>query len=271
VRVFNKILAAVDISESLEYVKSWSEGFGESMNSQVDYITVFQVVPEIYQPLVGWNRELENNLNLAKKDLFSNLEDILRRDGYNLHELEGEPDEVITSFAKENNHSLIIIGFRGSGKSRIPVGSTALNVAKESHTNVLLVNNRFKPIRKIAVAEGLKNRSKSALLMVFALAKLFGSKVYRIHVIDKHFVDHSPEDLLQELKFELNLELQKSTPGVQVEAVILEGDPSFELFYWTTKNDVDLTVLFERPGRLGLVSEEFLMQTTTPVLICRGI
>jgi len=151
------------------------------------------------------------------------------------------------------------------------VGSTALNVAKESHTNVLLVNGRFKPISKIAIADGLKNRSKSSLLMVFALAKLFGAKVYRIHVIDRNFVEHAPEDLLQELRFDLMLELQKSTPGVQVEAVVLEGDPSFELFYWTTKNDVDLTVLFERPGRLGLVSEEFIMQTTTTVLICRGL
>ena len=107
--------------------------------------------------------------------------------------------------------------------------------------------------------------------MVFALAKLFGAKIYRIHVIERNFVEHTPEDLLQELKFDLMLELQKSTPGVQVDAVVLEGDPSFELFYWTTKNDVDLTVLFERPGRLGLVSEEFIMQTTTPVLICRGL
>jgi nucleotide-binding universal stress UspA family protein len=271
VRVFNKILSAVDLSESLEYVKSWSEGLGEAMNSYVDYITVFPAIPDIYLPLVGWNRELENNLNLAKKDLFSNLGDLLRKEGYNLHELEGEPDEVIVKFAQDNRHSLIIMGFRGSGKSKIPVGSTALNVAKESHTNVLLVNGRFKPIRKIAIADGLKNRSKSSLLMVFALAKLFGAKIYRIHVIDRNFVEHAPEDLLQELKFDLILELQKSTPGVQVEAVVLEGDPSFELFYWTTKNDVDLTVLFERPGRLGLVSEEFLMQTTTPVLICRGL
>ncbi len=270
-RVFSKILSAVDLSDNLEYVRSWSEGFGEAMNSHVDYITVFHSIPEMYLPIVGWNRELENNLNLAKKDIFSTLGDILRKEGYSIHELEGEPDEVIVNFAKENNHSLIIMGFRGSGKSRIAIGSTALNVAKESHTNVLLVNGRFKPLKKIAVAEGLKNKNKSALLMVFALAKLFGAKVYRIHVIDKHFVEYSPEDLLQELKFDITIELQKSTPGVQVEAVVLEGDPSFELFYWTTKNDVDLTVLFEKPGRLGLVSEEFLMQTTTPVLICRGI
>ncbi|MEO0139150.1 MAG: universal stress protein [candidate division WOR-3 bacterium] len=270
-RVFNKVLAAVDGSDITEYVKSWSEGLGEGMNSLVDYITVFQVVPDIYMPLVGWNKELENNLNLSKKEMFSHLGDMLRKNGYNFHELEGKPDKVIVDFAKKGNYNLIILGFKGGGKSRIPIGSTALNVTKDSHTNVLLVNGRFKGLKSIGFAESLEGKNKTPLLMVFALAKIFGAKVYRVHVIDEHFVEHSPDDLLQELRFEIGLELQKAVPGVNVKPVILEGDPSFELYYWAAKNNIDLMVFPEPPGELGLITEEFLMQTPTNVLICRGL
>ena len=270
-RVFNKIVAAIDNSDFSDIVRSWSEGLGKAMNSQVDYITVFPVIPRIYEPIAGWNKELENNLNEAKKNLFSSLSKNLSGEGFKIHELEGKPDKTIIEFGNKNGATLTIVGFKGEGKSRVPVGSTALNIARESDSNVLLVNNRFKKPIRIAISEDLEHKNKGALLLAFALAKFFGSTLYRIHVIDKHFINHAPRDLIEELKFEIILELSKSVPGVAVQPVILEGDPSFELAYWSTKNDIDIMVFLGTKGRLGLVVEEFLLQTPTNVLICRGL
>lgn len=270
-RLFNKILAAVDNSETSDYVKSWAEGFATFMNSNVDYITVFPNIPDVYMPVVGWNKELEENLNQAKKRLFSITTEKFKKDGFNIHELEGKPDDTIIRFSEEHNYPLIIVGFKGEGKSRVPVGSTALSVARESKANVLLVNGRFKKPKKIALAEDLEHNKKSALLIAFALSKSLGAKLLRVHVVDQHFIRNAPDYLINELKFELQLELSKSVPGVDVEPVILEGDPSFELSYWAIKNDIDIVIFPGSDKRLGLVVEEFLMQTPTNVLICRGL
>ena len=52
---------------------------------------------------------------------------------------EGNPSDVIMSYAKENNFNLIVIGYRGQSTiERLVVGSTAANVARYAHCSVLI-------------------------------------------------------------------------------------------------------------------------------------
>ncbi|NPA80904.1 MAG: universal stress protein [Thermotogae bacterium] len=270
-RVFHRIVGAVDLSESSRYVKSWAEGLARTLGDAVDYVGVFPKFPDIYMTVLGWNRQFLDNINRAKTEMFQSMSRRFGRDGSRVHELEGIPDETIARFAEDRRASLIVMGFRGAGKSRIPIGSTALGVIRKSSKNVLLVNSEFSPPKRIAVTHSFKPTDKKALLIASAMAKSFGATLYRIHVIDSHFYGLIPEDLKAELKFEIEMELSKSVPGVETVPVVLDGDVPMELAHWSAKNDMDLVVFGSEPNRIGLAIQEFLMQTVNNVLVCRGL
>ncbi|NPB03796.1 MAG: universal stress protein [Thermotogae bacterium] len=270
-RIFHRILGAVDLSEHSDHVKSWAEGLAKEMGSKIDYVGVFPKFPNSYMTLLEWNQEFLNNINRAKTQMFRKMEELYGGEGVKLHELEGVPDETIVHFAEDRGVSLVIMGFRGAGRSRIPIGSTALGVIRKSSLNVLLTSGKFSPPRRVAVAHSFKPTDKSALLMASAVAKHFKATLYRVHVIDSVFYELIPEDLREELKFELGMELSKSIPGVETVPVVLDGDVPMELAHWAAKNNVDLVVFGAYPNRIGLAIQEFLMQTVNNVIVWRGL
>ncbi len=270
-KLFHRILAAVDLSENSEYVRSWAEGLVENVGNVVDYVGVFQKFPEAYLTVLGWNKDFLDTVNRAKEEMFRSMSETYGGVGRKVHEIVGEPDREIVGFADRIGASLIIMGFRGTCKSRIPIGSTALGVVNKTDKNVLLVGSRFQPLRRIAVSHAFKPMDRKSLLIASALAKSFAATLYRVHVIDTHYYKLIPEDLREELVFEVQLELSKSLPGVDTVPVVLYGDVPMELSYWAAKNDVDLLIIGSEPGRLGLVAQEVLMQTSTNVMVCRGL
>jgi len=270
-RIFHRIIAAVDLSESSEQVRDWAEGLAQSLGGVVDYVGVFPKFPDIYMTVLGWNEEFLKNINRAKEEMFKEMSRRYGGGSSKVHELEGVPDETIVKFAEDKKASLVVMGFRGAGRSRIPIGSTALGTIRKSSRNVLLVGSRFKVPKRIAVTHSFKPTDKSALLIASAIAKSFGATLYRIHVIDTHFYNLIPEDLRAELRFEMEMELSKSVPGVNTVPVLLDGDVPMELAHWAAKNDVDMVVLGSEPNKLGLAIQEFLMQTVNNVLVCRGL
>ncbi len=269
-RIFHRILAAVDLSENSEQVRSWAEGMAQSLGDVVDYVGVFPRFPDIYMTVLGWSKDFIQNVNRAKEEMFREMS---RRYGGagKVHELEGVPDETIVSFARDRKASLVVMGFRGAGRSRIPIGSTALGVIRKSDRNVLLVSSSFNPPKRIAVTHSFRPTDKSALLIASAIAKTFGATLYRVHVIDTHFYRLIPGDLKEELKFEIEMELSKSIPGVNTVPVVLDGDVPMELAHWAAKNDIDIVVFGSEPNKIGLAIQEFLMQTVNNVLVCRGL
>jgi len=270
-RIFHKILAAVDLSENSEQVKSWAEGLARNLGDVVDYVGVFPKFPDIYMTVLGWNREFLQNVNRAKEEMFREMSRRYGGEFGKVHEMEGVPDETIVKFAGDRNSSLIVMGFRGAGRSRIPIGSTALGVIRKSDRNVLLVNSSFRIPKKIAVTHSFKPTDRIALLISSAIAKSFGATLYRVYVIDTHFYNLIPDDLKAELRFEIEMELSKSVPGVRTEPVVLDGDIPMELAHWAAKNDVDLVVFGSEPNKIGLAIQEFLMQTVNNVMVCRGL
>ncbi|MCX8182182.1 MAG: universal stress protein [Candidatus Methanomethyliaceae archaeon] len=138
---------------------------------------------------------------------------------------------------------------------------------------------------KIAVAIDHSMRSARALRRAISLAKAFCSKLYVIHVIPtklpfakKAHVAPPPE--IYEIQYEHAKEVLSSASkaakdeGIEVESVMLEGDPAEEIIRFSKENGIDLIVVSskEKEGtlkHLGSVSSKVVEEGKSSVLIER--
>ncbi|HRX27256.1 MAG TPA: universal stress protein, partial [Aminivibrio sp.] len=86
-------------------------------------------------------KKLDYYFRKTKEDL-PELENV----EYKMVVKEGNPSDIIMSYARENDFNLIVIGYRGQSTiERLVVGSTASNVARYAHCSVLI----YRPGRQI--------------------------------------------------------------------------------------------------------------------------
>lgn len=136
---------------------------------------------------------------------------------------------------------------------------------------------------KIAVAIDVSLRSASALRRAIALSKVFCAKLYIIHVIPTKLpyamtskiaipyeiyeiqLDHA-EKMMDSARMLAKLE------GVEVEKVILHGDPAEEILKFVEENKIDLIVVGRKDKEgtlkhLGSVSNKIAIEAKSSVLI----
>ncbi|MCQ5361926.1 MAG: universal stress protein [Candidatus Methanomethylicia archaeon] len=138
---------------------------------------------------------------------------------------------------------------------------------------------------KIAVALDHSMRSAVALRRAISLAKAFCSKLYVIHVIPTKLpyakkAHVAPPAEIHEIQYEYAKDVLSSASkaardeGVEVEGVLLEGDPAEEIINFAKENGIDLIVVSskEKEGtlkHLGSVSSKIVEEGKTSVLIER--
>lgn len=139
------------------------------------------------------------------------------------------------------------------------------------------------PYSRIAVAIDKSMRSAAALCRALVLSKTFNSKLYVIHVIPKklpyalsqkiEIPYEKYEILLKEGQEELNFARKLAEEiGVNMETVLLEGDPAEEILNFAEKNEIDLIIIGKKEKEdylknLGSVSEAIVRRTRIPVLV----
>lgn len=138
---------------------------------------------------------------------------------------------------------------------------------------------------KIAVALDYSMRSAVALRRAISLAKAFCSKLYIIHVIptklpfEKRAHVAPPQEIYEILYWQAK-DLMSSAikaakdEGIEVESVLLEGDPGEEIIKFVKENRIDLVVVSrkEKEGtlkHLGSVSSKIVEEGESSILIER--
>ena len=142
----------------------------------------------------------------------------------------------------------------------------------------------------IMVATDGSELARKAVDSAIKLAQLNKAKLYAVHVIapgETKVTQHDPRDAEWEKHMKEHLMTQGKeathyveTAGkivnVEVEPVVLEGNPASEIVNFAEKNDVELIVMgtLGKTGvqrfLLGSVAENVVRHSKVPVLVVRG-
>jgi nucleotide-binding universal stress UspA family protein len=142
----------------------------------------------------------------------------------------------------------------------------------------------------IMVATDGSELARKAVDSAIKLAQINKAKLYAVHVIapgETKVTQHDPRDAEWEkhMKEHLKAQGQEATHyvettgkilNVEVEPVILEGNPASEIVNFAEKNDVELIVMGALGNTgvqrclLGSVAENVVRHSKVPVLVVRG-
>lgn len=129
---------------------------------------------------------------------------------------------------------------------------------------------------------------RKAIETGIVMAKLSGARVYAVYVVaSRGFSGMHPKDVGWEkaMKEHLHTEGEEATAyvkeagkkeGVEVEPVIIEGDPGDAIVEFAGKNDIDLIVIGTQGKTgvqrflLGSVAENVVRHSKKAVLVVRG-
>ena len=142
--------------------------------------------------------------------------------------------------------------------------------------------------KKIMVATDGSEEVRKAVDSAIEIAKLSDAKLYAVHVIELGFysITHSTDSEWEKaMKEQLITEGKKATAyienvgraaNVEVESVILEGNPAEEIIDFAEKNDIELIVMGSH-GKTGIqrfligsVAENVVRHSKKSVLVVKG-
>ncbi len=143
-------------------------------------------------------------------------------------------------------------------------------------------------VKKIAVTTDLSENSLGALAYANNIAEGCDAKIYLIHVLTDigTTIGYIPSIPLSKIEDEMrknvakqlkNIELRSFSKDLDVETVILKGNPASEVAEFAEKNDIDL-IIVSTTGKgalekllIGSVAESIVKRSTKSVLVVKPI
>jgi nucleotide-binding universal stress UspA family protein len=196
----------------------------------------------------------------------------------------GEPAQRIIEIVREVDATLIALSTHGrSGVARVLRGSVAAEVLRRSPVPVLLANPfslreaENLPIRRILVPLDGSARSAAILPAVSELARLHGSEVVLMNVVDLSWAHYPTAARPHELalaKDYLARELDRL--DVRARPLIVEGKAAEEILAAVAREQIDLVALTThgRSGTarwyFGSVAESVSRACPCPLLVARS-
>ena len=115
-------------------------------------------------------------------------------------------------------------------------------------------------------------KDEGAIEAAYMLAKAAGSKVLLLHVQEKSFLKFGPE--IKEVGNHILNQVRSVFEGLEVEQLLIDGDPAFVILDRAEGTDADLIVLGKGGhGRLsyllGSVGNHVVHYATLPVLLTK--
>ncbi|MCX6009711.1 MAG: universal stress protein [Chloroflexi bacterium] len=282
--MYEKILVPLDGSELAEQAIPYVEWLARKFNSEVIVITVCFAGDPLERALTEYiERRAEKIQSLGMKARSACIE--------------GEPATSIIDFAGKNDVSLIVISTHGrTGISHWPLGSIANKVVQRSHIPVFLVRSSQpgktpadKELRKILVTLDGSHFSEAIIPYVEKLAKVMGSEVVLLRVIEPAklpqlaaYIDREKyeKDFIAKLEREAERYLGKkktalASKGVKVNSAFLEGKPVETILQYTEDNSVNLIALTTHgfsgitKWAYGSVASRIIEGSSKPTLLVR--
>ena len=271
--MFDRILVPLDGSAVAESTLPWVTRILRRSDAEVVLLRV--VVPEI--PEVDALTPQEK----LTQDADAYLGSLIRRvesEGVRVRGIVrvGSAPEEILDVSRSEKASLIAMSTHGrSGVSRWIFGSVAEKVLRSSLLPVLVVRS-FGPeragIRTILVPTDGSSLSMGVLPAVKGLARLFGSRVLFLHVLEQ--AGSSP---MRDVETAMTRAVQEcADTGVQATTTMRIGDPAVQVLDACESSDIDL-IAMSTHGRSGVsrwvfgsVTEKILRAVFVPMLVVRG-
>lgn len=284
--MFDRIVLPVDLTDVSHIGLLTAQNIATKFGSKVYLIYVIKHIKDI--PFEIFKEEVEA-IELLKDKLKKESESILSKYVLDLkeknieaeyHILEGDDVESILNFSKGVNADLIVMPSHKKTNVEIrAVGSVSLRVASKSSSSVLIVKQKhIQEIKNILVNYDFLPSSVNALEKAVNLARKFGSKITVLHVDNDEHHTHIKfiyQKLLQK-KVNLLEEVKNQHKDLNMETLIIKGNPKEEILKVINSNNFDLIVMGRRnpidKSRvfLGSLSLEVLKNSPISVLISRS-
>ncbi len=141
-RLPQKILVAVDFSETSLMAVEWAAAIAPALDAEVTLLHIVETL--IYPDFYALDSLPEVRMKEVESHCHSSLSDIAKKQLADVASttavIQAHPAQGIASFAKENDHDLVVLATKGiSGLSHALLGSVAERVVRLSETPVLTV------------------------------------------------------------------------------------------------------------------------------------
>lgn len=278
-----KILLATDMSARCDRALVRSAMLASEWGAELAIAYAVEKDAAVDQSMVPSWRRKENALDIFKEKIRQELS----LDGLAdtpLHVMEGDPEQVVLSVARQEQSDLIITGVaRDNPFGRMRIGTTPGSLASHADAPVLVVKKRAShPYKNIVVATDLSDPSKAAL---HAAVKLFGAEnitvFYAYSVSFADAVEEKDKYILDMAKAEKETldqfvaETLGQDVAAKVKTMVEYGSPGDLLTQYATDHQVDLVVsgTHGRTGissvLLGSVADTILNMVPTDIMIVR--
>jgi nucleotide-binding universal stress UspA family protein len=140
----NKILIAVDISETTKEIVQKGIEFASKMNAEITISSIIPVYVDYLQSQMAlvptqWDEIYAAQKEFAKKEL-QKLKDNYPQLDIKLHVEVGNAKYDVLDLATKNTYHYIVVGTHGrTGLSHIVIGSTAEYIVRHSEVPVLVI------------------------------------------------------------------------------------------------------------------------------------
>jgi len=267
---FSRIMLATNLSPESQNVLEYAISFAKRYESKLFIahalrtdVCVRGVEPQWQvHDLMQSNADRELAILEQRKDLKSLRHEIIVRSG--------EPSQVLSALASDENVDLIVMGTHGRGCiSQLFLGSTAETMIRKATCPVLTMGPHVKPrcldrFGNILYTTDFSECSMRALTYALALAEKDGGELTMLHVIESVAISQSE---LVEWKFDDEEKLSQMVPIDAVrrpEIAVEVGSPAEEILRLASTKNTELIVMGSGHG--GAVSVHLPGKTLHHVL-----
>lgn len=281
-----KILVPVDLTEVSEVGVLSAKELAKRFATRIFLLYVLEPprdIPfEIFEEEAYAIKSLREKLKSEAEERLKTYVKGLTSDGIEAEYsvLEGDEVETILDYSQKVGADTVIMPSHKKTKVELrAVGSVSLRVASKSPVSVIVVKQKpLKEVRNILVNYDFLPSSIKALEKATSIAKSFGSKITLLHVDNDEHHTHLKSIYNKVLEKKLNLleDIKNQHKDINIETVLLKGNPKEEVLKTIEKGGYDLVVMGRRNPTdksrvfLGSLSLEVLKNSPVSVLISRG-
>jgi nucleotide-binding universal stress UspA family protein len=285
--MYERMLAALDVSNAAEIVFPYVEEIGAKFRSEITLVSVTEAQTDMELLYKSYLEQIKEEVQRQVEDYGGEQVKVFWK------VLVGKPADEILRYADEINANLIVIASRGSsGRGHWPLGSIAAKVLRAATMPMLLVRapatdcaiQEKRLIKKILVPLDGSELGAAAIPYAKALGQAADAELVLFQVVEPQPLEGlSPDRKAYEkvLKADAVAYLDSVAKDVRREGLNIStavdfGFPEECIIDYARMNSVDLIAISSR-GRRGIVRWAFgsvvdrvLHDGDTPVLVIRA-
>lgn len=279
IKAMNKILVPCDFSDTSKNALNYAIEFAKNLSADLLLLHVAQL-PVMNSEFGLTSYSIPNN-NADNKALLEELAAKIKQEHSTITNITcyaeiGNANDVIVEYNKNYDITFTVMGISGHGNKLMKafLGSTAVNVSKETMTPLIIVppNASYKKIKNIAFACDYDEHieSNTSLLQVKALNSILGATLNVLHFVPKN---HN----LNFKELHVDSSVEHSLESVTHKTfIITDNDVSEGLLEFVKYHDIDAIII--EPNKHSFfhtlfypsITNEVAFNSPVPVITIHG-